>query len=181
MGADIATSWQGRRWSEVFHRSRISPYVFVVAKSSETDVLSVVQGLEMPEASWTAMFSDGHWSWPLLDGAVAKYWGYGMPRIPSGVRVYGHSAMRLLCHFMSLRAPDRPLKGEQIVPTAEELLARLDAQRRVDSDELLVQARRAMASDTLEVLQAVQAFFGDGAVDLATASPDPPRTFVGSS
>ncbi|MEV1146525.1 hypothetical protein [Micromonospora sp. NPDC049799] len=158
-----------RAWSDVFHRSRISPHVFVVADPARRGVAQVLHGLRLPEASSINLFDNAHWASPLLDGAVTRLRTYGFSTLPSGTRVYGHRPLRLLCHLMSLRPPARALVGERAVPTVEQLLADLDRQRHVDTETLLAQARTTMANDPQEVLAAVRALFGEEAVG-ATAS-----------
>ncbi|MFI7575872.1 hypothetical protein [Micromonospora sp. NPDC049497] len=158
-----------RAWSDVFHRSRISPHVFVVADPARRGVAQVLHGLRLPEASSISLFDNAHWASPLLDGAVTRLRTYGFSTLPSATRVYGHRPLRLLCHLMDLRPPARALVGERAVPTVEQLLADLDRQRHVDIETLLAQARTTMANDPQEVLAAVRALFGEEAVG-ATAS-----------
>ena len=163
-GADtsrVTSSQQRRAWSDVFRRSRISPHVFVVAGDAAKEVDPIVAGLWLPQASSNNLFDNAHWATPLLDGAVARLLTYGLPRLPSGTRVYGHRPLRLLCHLMDLQPPAQALTGERSVPQVDELLADLDRQRRADTDRLLAQACAAMANDSQEVLAAVRAFFGD--------------------
>lgn len=159
----------GRRWSDVFHRSRLSPYVFVVAAGAEGEVIEVVRGLGLPEPEFVHMFSNAHWAWPLLDGGIDRLSNQYLPRLPDGVRVYGHRPMRLLCYLLNLKPPTRPLKGERDVRSVDELLADLEQQRHRDRGELLEQAETAMADDTDALLGAVRSFFGDAAVDAFSA------------
>ncbi|GHJ54498.1 hypothetical protein Nm8I071_38050 [Nonomuraea sp. TT08I-71] len=159
-------SEQGRVWSKVFRRSRISPHVFVVAEAAAGQVDQVVAGLGLPRATSNSLFDNAHWATPLLDGAVTRLLTYGLPALPSGTRVYGHRPLRLLCHLMDLRPPARALTGERNVPDIDELLADLDWQRQAEPQALLAQARTAMANDTQGVRAAVRAFFGDQAADV---------------
>ncbi|MEU4366685.1 hypothetical protein [Micromonospora chersina] len=157
----MTPSEPGRVWSKVFRRSRISPYVFVVAEAAADQVDQVVAGLGLPRATSNSLLDNAHWATPLLDGAVTRLLTYGLPALPSGTRVYGHRALRLLCHLMDLRAPARALTGERHVPDIDQLLAHLDWQRQAEHQALLAQARTAMANDAQEVLAAVRVFFGD--------------------
>lgn len=159
--ATVTSSEPGRVWSEVFHRSRISPHVFVVAQAAADQVNQVVAGLGLPRATSNSLFDNAHWATSLLDGAVTRLRTYGLPALPSGTRVYGHRPLRLLCHLMELRPPARALTGERHVPDIDQLLADLDRQRQAEPQALLAQARTAMANDTQEVLTAVRVFFGD--------------------
>ncbi|MET8353817.1 hypothetical protein [Micromonospora sp. NPDC005206] len=160
----MTSSKPSRAWSEVFRRSRISPYVFVVAEDAAKEVDRVVAGLGLPEASSNSLFDNAHWATPLLDGAVARLRTYGWSTLPSGTRVYGHRPLRLLCHFMDLQPPTRALSGERSVPEVDQLLADLDRQRQADTAALLAQAGMAMANDPQEVLAAVRALLGDEAI-----------------
>jgi hypothetical protein len=103
----------------------------------------------------------------LLDGAVAWLSNYGWPSLPDGVRVYGHEPMRLLCHLLSLKPPTRRLTGERTVRSLAQLLEDLEKQRPRNRDELLKQARLAMAEDNRGVLDTVRSLFGDDAVGLS--------------
>ena len=165
--SEPVSSVAGCRWSAVFHRSRLSPYVFVVAADAEFEVVEIVRSLDLPEAQWTDMYSSTHRAWPLLDGAVARLLNYGWPLLPDAVRVYGHEPMRLLCHLLGAKPPTRRLTGERAVRSVEQLLADLAKQQQANRDELLKQARSAMVEDTREVLDTVRSFFGDDAVDLS--------------
>ncbi|MET8909544.1 hypothetical protein [Micromonospora sp. NPDC004551] len=165
--APVTSSGQGRLWSEVFRRSRISPHVFVVADAAADQVNRVVAGLGLPQATSNSLFDNAHWATPLLDGAVTRLLTYGLPAPPSGTRVYGHRPLRLLCHLMDLRPPARALTGERNVPNIDQLLADLDWQRQAEHQALLAQARTAMANDSQEVRAAVRVFFGDEAADAA--------------
>ncbi|MEU4477722.1 hypothetical protein AB0F68_06575 [Micromonospora sp. NPDC023966] len=164
--APVTSSEPGRVWSKVFHRSRISPHVFVVADAEAEQVNQVVANLGLPQATSNSLFDNAHWATPLLDGAVTRLLTYGLPALPSGTRVYGHRPLRLLCHLMDLRPPARALTGERHVPDIDQLLAHLDRQRQAEPEVLLVQARTAMANDAQEVLTAVRVFFGDEAADV---------------
>lgn len=135
-------------WLQVFHRSRLSPYVFVVAKDHENEVLHTVRALAPTEVTSSGLIDHLHRAWPVLDGAVAQLDPYGMPLLRGGVRVYGHATMRLLAHVLGLRPPRQLLTGEQEVRDPETLLADLARQRASDTDELQRRARHAMASDS---------------------------------
>ncbi|WP_433288325.1 hypothetical protein [Micromonospora sp. CA-244673] len=160
--APVTSSEQGRVWSQVFRRSRISPHVFVVAGAAADEVDQVVAGLGLPQAITNSLFDNAHWATPLLDGAVTRLLTYGLPALPSGTRVYGHRPLRLLCHLMDLHPPTRALTGERHVPDIDQLLAHLDQQRQTEPEVLLVRARTAVANDAQEVTPAV---------GLATATP----------
>ena len=164
--APLTPSEQGRVWSKVFRRSRLSPHVFVVAEAAAGQVDQVVAGLGLPQATSNSLFDNAHWATPLLDGAVTRLLTYGLPALPSGTRVSGHRPLRLLCHLMGLRPPARALAGERQVPKVDQLLADFDRQRQAEPGTLLAQAQTAMANDTQEVRAAVRAFFGDQAADV---------------
>lgn len=170
-GRQMILSQPRRPWSEVFRRSRISPHVFVVAETAAEEVDRMVSGLGLPEASSNSLFDNAHWVTPLLDGAVARLRAYGLPRLPSATRVYGHRPLRLLCHLMDLQPPARALTGERSAPKVDQLLADLGRQRRADTKVLLAQARTAMANDSQEVLTAVRTLFGEEAAEPAVFEP----------
>jgi hypothetical protein len=168
-------------WSAVFHRSRLSPYVFVVAKDHENEVLREVRALAPTEVMSSGMFDHLHRAWPMLDGAVAQLDTYGMPLLPSGVRVYGHGPMRLLVHVLGLRPPRRLLTGEKEIRDPETLLLKLGQQHNRSTDELQARAQHAMASDAAEVMAAVAYFFGtsaarEGSTASTTSRPKKPAT-----
>ena len=162
-----------RRWSDVFHRSRLSPFVFVVASTDEADVYETVADLGLPKVESRGVFQ--HWieAWPLLDGAVTGISTEGFaPELPSGLRVLGHNPVRLLCHLMGMDPPRRALSGETAVPSVDDLLSRLATQREGgDADELTEQAKIAMVSRVFGLLNAVRVLFGDEAVDQSRAKP----------
>ncbi len=148
-------------WRHVFHRSRMSPYIFVVNRVYVPQVRAVVNGLELPTWSSINMFDNCYWVTPLLDGLVQLLDAYGLPPVPSGFRVFGHRPLRLLCCLLRLRPPSRLLAGESVIPTPEELLAELAAQRVMPEDCLAAQVRLGIGTgDTRSMQWTVEQLFG---------------------
>lgn len=117
--------WAGHyRWSDAFHRSRLSPAVFVVAKHFVEPVFKVLQANHVTRLTRVEMFDNAYGSAALLDGLVISVRTYGFPagQLSTGWRVLGYKPMRFLCLLMGLEAPRRRLRGEHQVATPEDLL-----------------------------------------------------------
>jgi hypothetical protein len=119
------TEWAGRyRWSDAFHRSRLSPVVFVVAKHFVEPVFKTLQVNGVTRLTRVQMFDDAYGSAALFDGLVISLLTYGFPagQLSTGRRVLGYRPMRFLCLLMGLEAPRRALRGEHQVARPEDLL-----------------------------------------------------------
>jgi hypothetical protein len=112
------------RWSDAFHRSRLSPIVFVVAADFVAPVRDVLEANHAALLTQGEMFDNYYGSTGLLDGLVIFVRTYGFPagQLSSGWRVLGYRPMRLLCLLMGLEAPRRALRGERVVATPADLL-----------------------------------------------------------
>lgn len=160
-------SLRTRRWSDVFRRSTLSPVVFNVERSYSQLVCRAVESTGLPVTSHSSMFSDGYRSAAVLDGFMLELLTYGFPagRLQSGVRIVGHSPMRLVCELVGIRPPSRRLGGEQAVPTPQDLLRALEQQLLRPNEELQARAELGLGVyDTDSLLQLVREAFGDGAV-----------------
>ena len=128
-------------WRAVFHRSRISPFIFVVARAHVDRVQRLLNETSLPSWSSLTMFGNPYTVTPLLDGLVHRLRTYGLPPMPSGLRLIGHRPLRLLCGMLELAPPTRRLAGEVAIPTRAELFAELAAQRAMPRDRLAAQAK----------------------------------------
>jgi len=163
------------RWSDAFHRSRLSPIVFVIAADFVQPVREVLRANGIAESGQSSMFDYAYGSAPLLDGLVISVLTYGFPagRLSSGWRVLGYRPMRFLCLLMGLEAPRRPLRGEHVVATPEDLLEdwQYGARAQVDSE------RGLGIADRIQLLLLVRDLFGEEYLptpmgwDLKTALP----------
>lgn len=147
------------KWSEAFHRSRLSPVVFVVAKDFIEPVHEVLETNGVPCPSHNAYGSAA-----LLDGLVISVRTYGFPagRLSSGWRVLGYRPMRLLCLLMGLEPPRRTLRGEHVVATREDLLEALAWQHDEPPAQVQARARRGLGiADRVGLLVLVRELFGE--------------------
>jgi len=128
-------------WHAVFHRSRISPFIFVVDRAHTERVQRLLNEIGLPSWSSMTMFGNAYTVTPLLDGLVHRLRTYGLPPMPSGLRVIGHRPLRLLCYLLDLVSPTRRLAGGVAIPTRGELLAELAAQRAMPKERLASQAK----------------------------------------
>lgn len=119
-----------RRWTDVFTRSRLSPFVFNVRLEHFDTATTAATELGLPTASTRELFSNWYWSTPILDGFVIKLETYGFPSgLPVGERVVGHRPFRLLCERLEL-IPPRRLAGETEVESPDVLADLLATQLR---------------------------------------------------
>ena len=144
------------RWADVFHRSSISPEVFVVGPDHEAQVWDLVESLGVPQVTWVSMFSPAYWSFPLLDGVVIQNSNYGFPAmmLPNAVRVVGYRPMRLLCELLGVEPPTRRLKGEGKLASPDELRRELDAQKRLPREHSSRRPRRVSKPVIARITQA---------------------------
>ncbi len=150
------------RWSDVFRRSRMSPHIFVVARPYVDQIRACMHALHVTTWECIMMFGNAYWVTPLLDGLVQKLLAYGFGGVPSGLRVVGHRPLRLLCHLLEVVPPWRRLPGEPSIPTPEELVAELAAQRALPEAYLAAQAKLGMGTyDAATMRQMVAGLFGD--------------------
>ncbi len=107
------------------------------------------------------VFDDAYWVTPLLDRLVQYRSAYGMPKVPSGLRVVGHRPMHLLCEILDLVRPQGLLAGESSIPTREALLAELANQRAMPLERLEAQAEIGFRTyDSGEMRSTVDQLFG---------------------
>ncbi len=112
------------------------------------------------------MFGNAYAVTPLLDGLVHRLRTYGLPRMPSGLRVIGLRPLRLLCAMLDLAPPTRRLAGEVAIPTRDELLAELAAQRAMPRERLAAQAKLGLGvADASSMRRLVAQLVGPLAVD----------------
>lgn len=153
------------RWTQVFHRSRISPGVFVVNRAYVNQVGEWVNLNDLPGWSYIEMFGNGYWVTPLLDGLIHQLDTAGLPPMPSGYRVIGTRPMRLLCDMLKVVPPTKCLAGEAVIPTRDELLAALAAQRAMPKERLKAQAELGFqVRDAAGMRKLVEQLFGPRAV-----------------
>lgn len=156
-----------RRWSDVFHRSPLSPVVFNVGRSYRQLVYRAVESTGLPIVSNSSLFSDLYRSGALLDGFMLELETYGFPagRLRSGIRIVGYSPMRLVCELLGIRPPSRRLAAEQEVLPPEDLLRALGEQLLQPKEELEARAEVGLGVfDTHSLMQLVRKTFGDGVV-----------------
>jgi hypothetical protein len=148
-------------WTQVFHRSRMSPHIFVVQRTYVKPVRDLLGLLDLPHWGRLEMFGTAYSATPLLDGLVHLMDPSGLPPVPGGLRVIGHRPLRLLCDLLKLVPPKRLLAGESVIPSREELLAELAAQRAMPKDYLEAQAQLGLHTSTAEEMrQMVEQLFG---------------------
>ena len=150
------------KWSDAFHRSRLSPVVFVVAKDFIEPVHEVLEANSVPFVHYGDDYYHGAAS--LLEGMVISLTTFGFPagRLSSGWRVLGYRPMRLLCLLMGLEPPRRRLLGEHSLATREELLEDLSWQRDEPRAQLEERANRGLGViDRVGLLVLVRELFGE--------------------
>jgi hypothetical protein len=107
------------------------------------------------------MFGNTYTVTPLLDGLIHRLITYGLPPMPSGLRVIGHRPLRLLCGMQDLVPPRRLRSGEVAIPTQRELLAELAVQRAMPEDRLAAQAKLGIdVADTNSMQRLVEQLLG---------------------
>jgi hypothetical protein len=160
-------------WSDAFHRSRLSPVVFVIAKDFVDPVLEVLAVNSVPLVSRSPKSENSYTSAALLDGLIIHVHAHGFPagQLPSGWRVLGCRPMRLLCLLMEVEAPRRRLRGEDLVATEEDLLEALAWQLEEPRAQLRRQAKRGLGiADRVELLVLVRELFGEEDLSLPQES-----------
>jgi hypothetical protein len=165
------TEWAGRyRWSDAFHRSRLSPVVFVVAKHFIEPVREVLEANGVSFVGYGNMFDNYYGAASLLEGMVIYLTTYGFPagQLSSGWRVLGYRPMRLLCLLMGIEPPRRRLLGEHSVATREDLLEDLSWQRDEPRAQVQERAKRGLgATDRVQLLLLVRELFGEEYLPMA--------------
>jgi hypothetical protein len=120
----IVSAFQSRegspRWSEVFRRSTVAGDAFFSAAKIEPDLVVYCKRLGVPHQSRAQMYSPGYEGWAFLDGGVTKIHPYGMGS-PWGTRVWGTQTLRYLVGLFGLQPPQRRLRGEAAIHSAQEL------------------------------------------------------------
>ena len=152
------------RWSHAFHRSRLSPVVFVVAEEFVEPMLEVLAMVSVPLVNRSPKSDNAYSSAVLLDGLVISLRTYGFPagQLSSGWRVLGYRPMRLLCLLMGLEAPRRRLRGEQAVPVEEDLLEALVLQLNGPRAQVRKRAKQGLGiADRGQLLALVCELFGE--------------------
>jgi hypothetical protein len=151
-------------WSDAFHRSRLSPVVFVIAKDFVDPMLEVLAVNSVPLVSRSPKSENSYTAAALLDGLIIHVHthGFSAGQLPSGWRVLGCRPMRLLCLLMEVEAPRRRLRGEDLVATEEDLLEALAWQLEEPGAQLRRQAKRGLGiADRVELLVLVRELFGE--------------------
>ena len=151
-------------WSDAFHRSRLSPVVFVVAADFVEPMLELLAMNGVPLVSHSSKSDSAYSSAALLDGLVISVLTYGFPagQLSTGWRVLGYRPMRLLCLLMGLEAPRRRLRGEHVVPLEEDLLEALAWQQDEPPAQVRKRAKRGLGiADRTQLLVLVRELFGD--------------------
>jgi hypothetical protein len=168
--ANFVAPFEGREavreygWSHAFHRSRLSPVVFVIAEGFVEPVLEVLAMNGVPLVSRSPKSDNAYSSAALLDGLVISVRTYGFPagQLSSGWRVLGYRPMRLLCLLIGLEPPRRALRGEQVVPVEEDLLEALALQLHEPRAQVRKRAKRGLGiADRVELLLLVRELFGE--------------------
>jgi hypothetical protein len=147
------------RWSDAFHRSRLSPIVFVVAADFVAPVRDMLEANHAALLTQGEMFDNYYGSTGLLDGLVIFVRTYGFPagQLSSGWRVLGYRPMRFLCLLMGLEAPRGRLRGEQQIATPEDLLEDWQC-----GDRAQVQPNRGLGiAHRVQLLVLVRDLFGE--------------------
>jgi hypothetical protein len=151
-------------WSHAFHRSRLSPVVFVVAEEFVEPMLEVLAMISVPLVNHSPKSDNAYSSAALLDGLVIYVHTHGFPagQLSSGWRVLGYRPMRLLCLLMGLEPPRRALRGEEVVPVEDDLLDALAWQLDEPRAQVRKQARRGLGiADRSQLLALVRELFGE--------------------
>ena len=151
-------------WSHAFHRSRLSPVVFVIAEDFVDPVLEVLAMNGVPFVSRSPKSDNAYSSAALVDGLVIHVHTHGFPagQLSSGWRVLGYRPMRLLCLLMGLEAPRRRLRGEQVVPAEEDLLEALAWQQDEPRAQVRKRAKRGLGiADRTQLRALVCELFGE--------------------
>ena len=151
-------------WSDAFHRSRLSPVVFVIAEDFVEPVLEVLAMNDVPLVRRSPKSDNAYSSAALLDGLVIHVHTHGFPagQLSSGWRVLGYHPMRLLCLLMGLEPPRRALRGEHVVPVEEDLLEALALQLDEPRAQVRKRAKRGLGiADRTQLLALVCELFGE--------------------
>ena len=151
-------------WSNAFHRSRLSPVVFVVAEEFVEPMLEALAMISVPLVNRSPKSDNAYSSAALLDGLVIHVHTHGFPagQLSSGWRVLGYRPMRLLCLLMGLEAPRRRLRGEQAVPVEEDLLEALVLQLNGPRAQVRKRAKQGLGiADRGQLLALVCELFGE--------------------
>ena len=148
-------------WQALFHRSRISPFVFVVARAQADRVQRSLNETGLPSWGSGTRIGNFYTVTPLLDGLVHRLRTCGLPGMRSGLRVIGPRPLRLLCDLLNLAPPTRRLAREVAIPTRDELLAELAAHRAMPQERLAAQARLGIGvADTSGMQRLVEQLLG---------------------
>jgi len=175
-------------WTTRFTRSRIAPGVFNFKWNLDEVPWNFLEQLladvGLPTVTDQQYLSNGYRSTPILGGFRIELGRYGFgPSMPTGERIVGFDAFRLLCVLLDLEGPRR-LKGEPPLRTEAELRDMLRLQVAKPEDELLERAKLGLgiyrAEQVRELAQVAEAgakkvlfdYFDPDAVDPWWSTPE---------
>lgn len=93
--------------------------VFGVAVAHRPMVRDWVSEPDVPCVTSRNLYSPTVYGWAVLDAGITEIHQYGLTSLPSGVRVVGWQALRLLIDELGLQGPKQALPGETTVPIDE--------------------------------------------------------------
>ena len=147
-------------WTTRFTSSRIASGVFnfKTLDDEPSDFLETfLADVGLPTATQQELFSNGYRSTPILGGFRIELGRYGFgASVPTGERIVGFDAFRLLCVLLDLEGPRR-LKGEPPLRTESELRDLLRLQVARPAEELLERAKLGLGIDAAEKVRALAA------------------------
>ena len=144
-------------WTTRFTSSRIVPGVFNFKFSGESPwfLQELLANIGLPTVTDQQYLSNGYRSTPILGGFRIELGRYGFgPCMPSGERIVGFDAFRLLCLLLDVEGPRR-LKGEPPLRPEAELRAMLQLQLARPEDELLERAKLGLGIDRADQVRAL--------------------------
>jgi hypothetical protein len=99
-------------WTDVLRPSDLGPAVFEVLPGHRREMRRWAIAQQVPTASTRELHAPAVDAWAVLDGGVTSVRGYGLTTLPSGVRVVGFQAFRLVVADLGLAGPDTEFPGE---------------------------------------------------------------------
>lgn len=159
-------------WSDVFARIRAPYGLFRVKAGHERTVLDHAFTLGLPDASKVEYLMPPVWAVAYFDGAVVELGHYGFGGLPQGVSVIGWKAMRHLCLELSVTPPSRMLKGEQELPSEQQLRDEFSVFLTWSQERLEERAQLALFRETSERLFSVRALLGDSVLPPPNGRPE---------
>ena len=109
----------GGCWSEVFRHGTWGPAVFEARPGHRGAVRDWARRQDVPRVSARELHLPDVDAWAVLDGGVTSIRGYGLTSLPSGVRLVGFQAFRLLLADLGLAGPVLPFPGETLLDPDE--------------------------------------------------------------